>query len=165
MLSHPLSIVTHSLTSCDPCLILTFALNPSPCLLQINTSIEVLNLEGNWIGSEGAHHLCHVLKENVYITYLVSTMLNEMCIYIYEMFWRNMFMEHIWILTYLVRVMFWRRMFIYLVKAFALFLSSPPSSVIKITTAEHVPVNTELWLIMTNQVRVWCTVRIFNTNV
>ncbi|PVD26158.1 hypothetical protein C0Q70_13827 [Pomacea canaliculata] len=38
--------------------------------LEINTSIEVLNLEGNWIGSEGAHHLCHVLKENVYITYL-----------------------------------------------------------------------------------------------
>ena len=39
---------------------------------QCNTSIEVLNLEGNAIDAEGAICLTKVLKENFFITELVS---------------------------------------------------------------------------------------------
>ncbi|KAH9496164.1 hypothetical protein Btru_012183 [Bulinus truncatus] len=38
--------------------------------LEINTTIEDMDLEGNWIMGEGAFHLCRVLKENVFVTQL-----------------------------------------------------------------------------------------------
>ncbi|KAL8608642.1 hypothetical protein ACOMHN_002871 [Nucella lapillus] len=38
--------------------------------LESNTSIEHLDLEGNWLEKEGVTHLCRVLKENVYIVHL-----------------------------------------------------------------------------------------------
>ena len=39
---------------------------------QTNTNIEILNLEGNAIDSEGAICITKVLKENFFITELVS---------------------------------------------------------------------------------------------
>nr|KAI8735300.1 leucine-rich repeat-containing protein 74A-like [Biomphalaria glabrata] len=38
--------------------------------LEINTTIEFLDLEGNWIMGEGACYLCRVLKENVFVSHL-----------------------------------------------------------------------------------------------
>lgn len=40
---------------------------------QTNTNIEILNLEGNAIDEDGAICLTKVLKENFFITELVST--------------------------------------------------------------------------------------------
>ncbi|CAL1542617.1 unnamed protein product [Lymnaea stagnalis] len=38
--------------------------------LQMNTTIEHMDLEGNWILGEGANYLCWALRENVFITHL-----------------------------------------------------------------------------------------------
>jgi len=42
------------------------------CFFQTNTNIEILNLEGNAIDEDGAICLTKVLKENFFITELVS---------------------------------------------------------------------------------------------
>ncbi|GFN83836.1 leucine-rich repeat-containing protein [Plakobranchus ocellatus] len=38
--------------------------------LESNTSIETMDLQGNWLSAEGILHLCRVLRENVYVTQL-----------------------------------------------------------------------------------------------
>lgn len=41
-------------------------------VLQSNTSVIKLNLSDNWMGSEGAGYISEMLRENCYITDLVS---------------------------------------------------------------------------------------------
>jgi len=41
----------------------------------MNTTIEKMDLEGNYMLGIGAHYLAHVLKDNVYVTHLVGSSL------------------------------------------------------------------------------------------
>ena len=43
-----------------------------PSRSQSNTSVVNLNLQDNWLGTDGGSHICEMLKENCYITHLVS---------------------------------------------------------------------------------------------
>nr|KAG5710745.1 hypothetical protein BaRGS_035147 [Batillaria attramentaria] len=46
--------------------------------LEFNTTIERLELEGNWMLAEGVDYLCNVLKENVYVSYLKNSTLRKL---------------------------------------------------------------------------------------
>ncbi len=52
-------------------------------LFQINTTIETIDLEGNSIEGDGAKYLSRMLRENLYITELVSKTLqtHKTCLY------------------------------------------------------------------------------------
>ena len=39
---------------------------------QSNTAVLKLDLSDNWLGSEGGYSVCEMLKENCFITELVS---------------------------------------------------------------------------------------------
>ena len=41
---------------------------------QDNHDIETLDLEGNWVEKEGVKYLSDMLRENIYLTDVVSTM-------------------------------------------------------------------------------------------
>ena len=43
------------------------------CLFQSNTKILELDLSDNWLGQKGGIAVCEMLKENCFITNLVST--------------------------------------------------------------------------------------------
>ena len=45
-------------------------------LMQSNTSILELNLMDNWLDEEAGSYICEMLKENCYITHLVSDAIN-----------------------------------------------------------------------------------------
>ena len=48
-------------------------------VLQINTTIEKIDLEGNRIGNSGCVYIARVLKDNLYVTDLVSDDVASVC--------------------------------------------------------------------------------------